>query len=258
VTELPNVLRVPAWERIPRLLHGFFGRCGGVSRGNFAALNLSRHVGDDPALVDRNWRCVDAISGGALRFLTMRQVHGTQVVFVDESQRTGGEADALVTRARGLALSVLTADCVPILWVAPTAGVIAATHAGWRGTLGGIAARTLRSLQAVGVEPADVLVALGPAIGGCCYEVSSEIVDQVQNRWGLMPGAVRRTGGGRARLDLRAANTAILTRSGLPQSHITRIGPCTRCAVSQYFSHRGADGATGRQLSFVAWEAGGG
>jgi len=257
VTDLPSILRVPGWEHIPQLVHGFLGRRGGVSRGTFAELNVSRRVGDDPESVDRNWRRVTAITGGALRFVTMRQVHGTEITVVDEPEHAGGDADALVTRALGVALSVQTADCVPMLWVAPTAAVIAATHAGWRGTLAGIAARTLRCLQGeFGVEPADVSVALGPAIGACCYEVNSEIVDQLQQRWGVMPDAVRRADAAKSMLDLRAANTAILTRLGVPESRITTVGPCTRCAANQYFSYRAAGGSTGRQLSFIGWEAG--
>ncbi len=255
MTDLPSILRVPGWERIPQLVHGFFGRRGGVSRGTFAELNVSRRVGDDPESVDRNWRRVTAVTGGALRFVTMRQVHGTEITVVDEPEHAGGDADALVTRARGVALSVLTADCVPMLWVAATAAVIAATHAGWRGTLAGIAARTLHCLQGeFGVEPADVSVALGPAIGACCYEIDSEIVDQLQHRWGAMPDAVRRAGAAKSMLDLRAANTAILTRLGVPESRITAIGPCTRCAAKQYFSYRAAGGSTGRQLSFIGWK----
>jgi hypothetical protein len=257
VTHLPSILCVPGWECIPHLVHGFLGRRGGVSRGTFAELNLSRRVGDDPESVDRNWRRVTAITGGALRFVTMRQVHGTEITIVDEPGRAGGDADVLVTRRRGVALSVLTADCVPLLWVAPAPRVIAATHAGWRGTLAGIAERTLQCLQSeFGVELADVSVALGPAIGACCYEVDSEIVEQLQQRWGVMPDAVRRAGGAKPTLDLRAANTAILTRLGVPESRITTVGPCTRCAASQYFSYRAARGSTGRQLSFIGWEAG--
>ena len=98
--------------------------------------------------------------------------------------------------------------------------------------------------------------ALGPAIGGCCYEVDREVVDQLEARWGAMPDTVRGAGvgGAKAWLDLRGANAAILARLGVPTAEIVGVGPCTRCAVANYFSYRAApDGVTGRQLSFIGW-----
>lgn len=257
-----QVLRVPDWERIPHLVHGFCGRRGGVSRGVFAELNLSLRVGDEPEAVDENWRRVSRTTGGFLRFATMKQVHGTHVATVEPGETGAVEADALVTRSCGVALSVLTADCVPILLVAPRHRVVAAVHAGWRGTVAGIAARTVQHLQATfNVEPVGVHAALGPAIGGCCYEVDRGIVDELERRWGAMPAAVgadpRQA---KAMLDLRRANAALLTRAGVPETQISATGPCTRCAVTDYFSYRATayaatgSSATGRQLSFIGWQ----
>lgn len=250
---LPILLN-PHWHRIPQLTHGFCGRRGGVSRGDFGELNLSFRVGDEPQCVRENWRRVGAAVPG-LRFITMRQEHGLGIAHVDDNVFEPPDADALVTRSVGVALGILTADCVPILLVAPEHGVIAAVHAGWRGTLLGIAQRAVVEMhESFGIEPAVLRAALGPAIDGCCYEVERRIPDELEQRWGAMPDATV-CRGAKSQLDLRHANAAILAASGVPLPHIARVGPCTRCAADEYFSYRGAGGKTGRQVSFIAWQA---
>jgi len=225
----------------------------------FAELNLSFAVGDDSAAVQANWRRVSAGIDGALRFMRMRQVHGNTVVVVNRDTPQVGAADALLTADSGLALCVLTADCVSLLLVAPDFHVVAAVHAGWRGTIAGVAAHAVHAVtRLTGARPGDIRVAMGPAIGGCCYEVDAGIADQLQSRWGAMPGAVTGDAGADAkvRLDLRRANATILTQLGVRAAEITTVGPCTRCAAAEYFSYRAAaHGITGRQLSFIAWRS---
>jgi len=250
--ELPT-LRVPAWQDIRGLVHGFCGRRGGASRGPFGELNLSFRVGDADEAVRENWRRVVASTGrNPSAFATMQQVHGAQIARV-EAPGEAPEVDGLVTAVSFLALSVLTADCVPILFLAPSRRVIAAAHAGWRGTVAGIAPRMIESLKSGwGVGVTDVLVALGPAIGGCCYEVGLDVIDALEERWGTtVSGAVARRNGHKAMLDLRHANRDLLRQAGVAEANITSVGPCTRCTPTDYFSYR-AGGATGRQLSFIA------
>jgi len=260
-----RILRVAQWNGTPHLVHGFCGRLGGCSRGPFAELNVSYGIGDDADAVHENWRRVTDAVGGAIRFAIMKQVHGTRVVTMQHAGRGRVEADALVTRQTGVALSILTADCVPILLVAPQHHTIAAVHAGWRGTVGGIAAAAVRHLEhRCGVAACDIRAALGPSIGGCCYEVDRDVVDRLEARWGAMPDAVRRDRTGHSRtakamLDLRRANAAILVGVGIRPEDIARIGSCTRCAATEYFSYRAAcatagNGVTGRQVSFVGWQ----
>jgi YfiH family protein len=249
---LPILLN-PHWHRIPQLMHGFCGRRGGASRGDFGELNLSLRVGDDPQCVRENWRRLAAAVPG-VRFVTMRQHHGLTVAHVDENVSEPPDADALVTRCTAVALCILTADCVPILLAAPEHGVIAAVHAGWRGTLLGIAQRAVAEMhESFGINPAEIEAALGPAIDGPCYEVERHIADELEQRWGAMPDAIA-SEGGKSRIDLRCANATILAASGVPPSHIIRVGPCTRCAGEEYFSYRGAAGRTGRQVSFIGWQ----
>ena len=209
----PPVAHVPGWENIPQLAHGFCGRRGGVSPGDFADLNLSDAVGDDPACVRENWRRVIGATVGPLRVVTMRQMHGARIAHVDERSAGLPEADALISRSAGLALGILTADCVPIFLVVPRARVVAAVHAGWRGTVLGIARQVVQALEKTfSVTPAAIRAAMGPTVGACCYEVDRGITDDLERRWGAMPDAVARHGT-KSRLDLRQANVAILTGS---------------------------------------------
>lgn len=256
-----QALRADGWEEIPGLVHGFCGRHGGRSRGPFAELNLSARVGDEPAVVHANWETLRAALPG-LSVATARQVHGADVVDEGAVGAEEPEADALVTRRDGRAVGVLTADCVPLLLVAPSRRVAAAVHAGWRGTLAGVAVRAVEYLRARhGVEPAEIRAALGPAIGACCYEVDAAVADGLEGEWGPMREAVRRATPGSARaakayVDLRGVNGAQLLRSGVPAKAIGHVGPCTRCSAADYFSYRAAaGGVTGRQLSFVGWRS---
>ncbi len=249
--ELSAAARVSAWEGIAGLVHGFLGRAGGVSTGPFASLNLCERQGDDPAAVVENRRRVTASLGGG-RLVAMQQEHGERVVVVDAVVATAGIADGMITARAGIVLGVLTADCVPILLMAPARRVVAVVHAGWRGTLAGIVVRAVERLgREFGVAPSAIEAALGPAIAGCCYEVSRDIGERFLARWGELPPGAWRPGGTKGWLDLRGANAILLRRSGLADSRIHRIGPCTRCAVRQYFSHRASDGRTGRQLSYI-------
>lgn len=245
-------LHVPSWETIPGLVHGFLGRDGGASTGEWSSLNLSFNAGDEPAAVKANWvRVRRECSGVAI--VTMRQVHGATVVRVDEPSPEVGPADGLVTGTPGIGLGVLTADCVPILMIAPQARVALAVHAGWRGTIAGIGhAAVVAAERELGVEPEQLLAALGPAIGGCCYEVEAHIGGELERRWGAMPDAWRRHGE-RGRLDLRCANRKVLTAAGVPPGSMVEVGPCTACDTGRYFSYRASGGRTGRQLSFVGW-----
>ncbi|MGH7789335.1 MAG: peptidoglycan editing factor PgeF [Candidatus Binatia bacterium] len=247
----PPALRVAAWRAIPGLTHGFFGRAGGVSTGALASLNLSSLVGDDPAAVQTNWRQVGrAVPATAI--VRMRQVHGARVVPVEHAEQVVGDADGLATTVAGLALAVLTADCVPLLCIAPAHGAVMALHAGWRGTLAGIAAVALeQAQQRLGIAPAEWQVALGPSIDACCYEVEAPLGARMVERWGAMPDAWR-PAGAHGQLGLRQVNRRILLEQGVPDDQIMIIGPCTACEHGAYFSHRRSAGLAGRQASLIA------
>jgi YfiH family protein len=244
--------RAPRLSSVAGLVHRFYGRTGGHSRDAFASLNLSSAVGDDETAVARNWSLVGDDLGG-LTIARMRQVHGDTVARSSKDAVDVGDADGMYTTDPGLALAVLTADCVPILMVAAHRRLAMALHAGWRGTAAGIAAVAVaRARDALGVDPQDWLVALGPSIGACCYEVGADVGTRITERWGAMSDAWS-PAGEKGHLDLRIANRHILNRAGLRDENIELVGSCTACSPERYFSHRQSRGDTGRQLSVIAW-----
>ena len=162
---------------VGRVRHAFFTRRGGVSRGLYTSLNCGPGSSDDPESVRANRsRAMAALDlpAGALR--TVHQVHGRDVIAVDDapSPATRPKADALVTRTPGVALGVLTADCAPVLFADPEAGVVGAAHAGWRGALAGVVDATVEAMIELGARHRSILAAVGPCIGQESYEVGPE------------------------------------------------------------------------------------
>jgi YfiH family protein len=250
-------LKVPNWEKYDGLLHGFMGRRGGKSIGLYESLNVSYRVGDDPKVVSQNvcdLKLAVGIHDG--RIVTMKQVHGDRIVEVkDKTVKEAGEADGMVTEISDVFLGVLTADCVPILFVAPKEKKVAVVHAGWRGTLAGVAEKLLRLLKDQhGIAPDNVDAALGPAIGSCCYEIGADVVQPMITRWGDLAEVSIQSRGGKSYLDLRKLNRAILKKAGVPSDQIHQLGPCTSCAKNDFFSYRRERADTGRQISFIGWQ----
>jgi len=250
-------LQIPAWQQYPGLLHGFTGRRGGKSVGPYSGLNLSYRVGDDPKVVSQNVCDVKlAVGIHDGRIVTMRQVHGDHIVEVkDKTLKEAGEADGMITGESEIFLAVLTADCVPLLFAAPKQKLAAAVHAGWRGTLAGIAEKTVRILKdQYGVAPDQLEVALGPAIGPCCYEVKEDVSGPLMKTWGKLTTASVLVKDGKSFVNLRRLNRDILRASGVPGKQLHEAGPCTRCAAEDFFSYRRERSETGRQMSFIGWQ----
>ena len=240
------------WER-RRAKAAFFGRLGGVSTGPYSSLNLSSAVGDQPRHVAENWSRVRGTLSRQGELALLQQVHGATVwPITRNSAREKLRGDAMVANEAGVALGILTADCVPVLMLDADAGVIGALHSGWRGTLANIAQAGVDAMVNLGARPARIEVAIGPAIGKCCYEVDARLGAQVV---AVAPPDARAISAGRpgkAMLDLPAVVSAQLVAAGVAPEAITTAGRCTRCASMLYFSRRAAGGGiTGLQLSFI-------
>jgi len=257
-----------AWLESPILAgyefitHAFCMREGGVSRGAFATLNLSSNEGDDSDAVERNWSLLaEAFDIPEHSFRTVRQVHGDRIVTLDgDSAKNGGEespaADGIITALPGRAVAVRTADCVPLLYADIRQRVVGVVHAGWKGTAQAIAAKAVEVLtENYGCRRSDIRVAIGPAIGPCCYEVDEAVhaaMPQYQSDRRVFLRGVKE---GRWMLDLVEANRLQLTAAGIGEDHIDAAGLCTSCNGDLFFSHRGDGGRTGRQLSFIMLRA---
>jgi hypothetical protein len=225
-------------------------RHGGVSVGPYRSLNLALHVGDNEAAVLENRRRAVAVLGGSIGDLVVaNQVHGSRVAIVGEAGPGSrstldaiGDTDALVTTKPELVLTVLVADCAPVVIFDPGARVLGCAHAGWRGALGGVLEETIRSMTTLGADPERLIVGIGPAIGGDRYEVGSDVVAAATRH--RVDEFVRPGRPGHWMFDLQGAVRAIVRRSGVPDGQIATAAIDTG-PPGAFFSAR-SEGLSGR------------
>ena len=238
------------------IVHGFFGRTGGVSQGIYASLNCGPGSGDTrEAVLENRARAAKALSAAA-RLVTLYQVHGAEAVTVTAPWEIAAnpKADAMVTDRPGIALGILTADCAPILLADATARVIGAAHAGWGGAFGGVADSVVAAMEGLGAQRGRIRAAVGPCIGQTAYEVGPEFEARFR---AADPGNSRffRTGArsGHWQFDLPAYVSHRLARAGV--GSIDGLGACTYERDADFFSYRRAthwrESDYGRQLSAI-------
>jgi YfiH family protein len=241
--------------------HGFSTREGGVSAGPYASLNVGLRWGDSRDNVLENRRRI-AQATGATRLCLVRQVHGAGVLHVGPATTpealAAAEVDAICTDLPGVGVGVFTADCVPLLVGDPITGAVAAIHAGWRGVVAGVAAAAVAQLVHAGSRPADLRVALGPAIGPCCFQVGDEVVAafDAQLPAARAAGAILAAspGDGRAKshIDLKRALGVQLEAAGVLPKHIDAGPECTMCdPAKRFYSYRRDHTETGQHLAVI-------
>jgi len=218
--------------------HGFFGRAGGVSSSIFESLNCGPGSSDDAASINENRRrCCAVLEADAL--FTGHQVHSADAVFVKSLDQAQPKADALVTTTPGLALGILTADCIPVLFHDHKAGVIGAAHAGWRGALGGILEACVRLMRQHGATPSTIRAAIGPCLRPPHFQVGDDLVSAFIEKY---PVSTRfftpEKTGGKFQCDLTAFATWRLSELGLDPANITDTGENTLADPAKYFSYR--------------------
>jgi YfiH family protein len=270
-----QVLQVPALAKLPWLVHGFSTRPGGVSllEGE-RVLNLGFTEWDSKENVLENRRRFQSALGASdLKLISLKQIHSDAIHLFDAPPAEPCRGDASATNRPGLLLGVQTADCVPILLVDPKKRAVAAVHAGWRGTLQRIVVKVIGQMQMhFGSKPADLLAAMGPSIGGCCYEVGTEVAIQFQSQFAEAPEWFDefRTGDEpnpiqwlnrmppghqpppkNVLLDLRKANRSQLLDVGLQAQNIFTNDLCTNCRRDLLFSYRKEGPQSGRLLSVI-------
>ncbi len=249
------------WSHAPNLTarHGFSDRLGGVSQGVYAALNLSQNVGDEETAVQENrLRALQALGIQDLRLARLRQVHSSEVVTVtrDSDPERLPMADGMVTKLHGVALVIESADCYPVLLEDATAGVIAAAHCGWRGTAGQILANVVEAMLAQGARPERIRAALGPGISGAQYAVGADVLARFagagfpESAYLERPGGPSRSGIEQFFVNLRRANTWVLSEAGVSEDQIWASAQSS--TDEAFFSHRRDHGQTGRMWSVIA------
>ena len=234
--------------------HAFTTRQGGASTGPFASLNLGRGVPDDPAAVRANRQAVlQALALDPHRHVEADQVHGAAVAVVGagDAGTSIPDVDGLAAIEPGTVLAVHAADCATMLLADPRTGAVAAVHAGWRGTAAGIAMEAVRSLtDRFGSRAHDLLVAVGPSIGPCHYEVDEPVRERL-GRWGWWDAVATPNPRGRWQLDLREANRRQLVDVGVRPEHVEILDLCTYHHPDLFYSHR-RDRITGRMAAVIA------
>ncbi len=288
-----QILKVPALGRLTWLVHGFSAVSGGASSldrkrdGQVSAtpervLNLGFTEWDtrDAVLANRK-KFYSAVGASKMPVAALKQIHSDVVHLVGRDAFPEGEhalkGDALITREKNVLLTVQTADCIPILLADTKNHAVAAIHSGWRGTVQRISEKTLgRMRMEFGTRPEDVVAAIGPGIGSCCYEVGHEVVQEFATKFedakhwftgpfdaltdsdadpNWLPWLTMRPPGHAppsptAFLDLVAANKAILARAGVAQKNISSSGLCTGCRPDLFFSYR-KEKTTGRMMAAI-------
>ena len=268
------------------LTHGFSTRTGGASRladpysrskQVESVLNLGFSEWDERARVEQNRRCFQkALSAEAMRLIALSQIHSDIIHVVDAAPQQPLQGDALITATPGLLIAVQTADCIPILLADPEHRVVAAIHAGWRGTLKRIGEKTVGRMRMLfGTRPEKIIAAVGPGIGRCCYEVGPEVAkefgSQFENARDWFDGAYDALASGEdpnplpwltmmppghqppppsVQLDLHAANRAILEGAGVAAKNISVSDLCTSCRTDFLFSYR-REKITGRLMAAI-------
>jgi YfiH family protein len=239
-------------------VQGFTTRHEGVSRQPYNSLNLGSNTFDSPHSVHGN-RSILARAFGtrAEQVVTVNQVHGVDLLVIDSpnpeySHFLKIECDGLVTNQRGVMIGVCVADCVPVLLLDPVKRVVAALHAGWKGTAANMAKKGVETMIGVfGSRPEDILAAIGPAIGRCCYEVDVPVMETFTKNGAGIESFTQETGPGRWRLDLKGVNRHQMLSAGLSGKNIDTSGRCVSCEHDLFFSHRRDRGETGRQMGFI-------
>ena len=270
-----RILQVPELAKLPWLVHGFSTKLGGVSPlegGRVLNLGFTEWDTKENVLENRS-RFQSALGTADLKLISLKQIHSDVVHLFNSAPSETCQGDALATNRPGLLLGVQTADCVPILLVDPKKRAVVAIHAGWRGTLARIVVKAIGKMQMqYKSNPADLLAAIGPSIGGCCYEVGTEVATQFLSQFAEAPQWFDefRTGDEpnpiqwlnrmppghqpppkNVLLDLRKANRAQLLGAGLRSSNIFVSDLCTACRRDLLFSYRKEGPQSGRLLSVI-------
>lgn len=249
-------LRVFKFSSFPTddLVHGLFTRQGGVSRAPWATLNVGGNVGDEVQHVAENRRRIlHHLARPLDSTFDVWQVHGAQILHA-EHPRTGPpypRADGVITDNPAVTLVLRFADCVPLLLFDAKRLAIGLVHAGWKGTVLQAARRAVEAMErAFGSSPRDIVAGIGPAIAGHHYPVGPEVETAFRDSFGDGASSFLQAKNGEVHLDLPGANGKLLRRAGV--SHIERSRICTACDLTNWFSHRGENGRTGRFAAVVA------
>ena len=253
----------PSFDKCGTVRHAFTTRLGGVSGGIYSTVNTSFTNGDSRENVLENYRRVcGAIGVDVNKCVLSHQTHTVNLRTVTEEDigkgifrdRDYDNVDGLVTNVPGIVLVTQYADCVPLLFIDPEKRVIAASHAGWRGTVGKIGALTVQKMQnEFGCDPKNILVGIAPSIRRCCFEVDRPVFEEFAAIDGIDINEICEfRENGKYNIDLQKTNELILIGAGVPKENITVSDLCTKCHCDMFHSHRATGGKRGNNAALIA------
>ncbi|MDR6997984.1 peptidoglycan editing factor PgeF [Neobacillus niacini] len=257
---------IQSWmEKFPGLVAGITTKNGGDSEGIYEQLNMGFHVGDSPVHVCSNREKVaDLLQFPLNHWVGAEQTHDIVIQKISKAARGKGSdayehsfkaTDGFYTNEEGILLTLCFADCVPLFFIAPEKRLIGAAHAGWKGTVNGIASHMIRAFNKEGINPNQIFVAIGPSICKKCYIVDDRVIDFVVKALDdVEKKPYNLVNKGQYYLDLREVNRQILMKTGVPDQNILLTGLCSSCDEGEFFSHRRDKGRSGRMMSFIGWK----
>ena len=243
--------------------HCFTTRFGGVSTGILSSLNIGIHRGDSWENVLKNYEILGKELGfNSKNAVLSHQTHTDTVRLVTAADAGAGlfapelpECDALITNTAGLALTIFTADCTPILLYDPLTGAVGAAHAGWRGTAAAIAGKTVAAMERhFGTKPENIRAAIGPNIGPCCFQTDADVPQAMAEAFGPEAEPFIRRDGEKYYVNLKEINALVLRRSGV--LHVDISADCTACQPHRFWSHRITKGERGSQGAIIVCKEG--
>lgn len=258
-----SYITFPSFEQCGVVRHAFTTRKGGVSSGIYSTVNMSFSNGDSRENVLCNYnRICDAIGVDVNKCVLSHQTHTVNLKTVTEAdagkgifkERNYDNIDGLVTNVRGLVLVTQYADCVPLLFVDPEKRVVAASHAGWRGTVGKIGALTVRKMkEEFGCDPKNILVGIAPSIKQCCFEVDRPVFEEFCRIDGVDINEICEfKENEKYNIDLQKTNALIIAAAGVPTENITVSDLCTKCHCDMFHSHRATGGKRGNNAALIS------
>jgi hypothetical protein len=247
------------------LIAGITTKNGGISKGDYQELNLGFHVGDDPHDVYINRvKVSEQIDFRLKQWVGAEQTHNVRIKKVTKTDIGKGAdtytssfkgTDGFYTDEEGILLTLCFADCVPLFFVAPDKHMIGIAHAGWKGSVHGIARHMVEAWGREGIDPQQIFVTIGPSICGKCYIVDDYCINFVENALvDTDEKPYNLIGEGQYSLDLRELNRLVLLKAGILEKNISVTGYCSSCDDELFFSHRRDQGRTGRMMSFIGWK----
>ena len=262
--DIPRISYI-SLEQYPWLINAFSTREGGVSTGMYSSMNLTFTRGDDPDKVRENFRLFGESIGVSIEQMVYSdQQHTTNVMEVTSKhhgmgilrERDFSDIDGIMTNEPGVCLVTSYADCVPLYFVDPVNRAIAASHSGWRGTVGNICQNTVNEMHRLyGSKPEDIIACIGPSICADCYEVGSDVAEVFTETYGEDSVTVvlphNKNIPGKYQLDLTRANVINMEKAGILPEHISVPDLCTCCNSDVLYSHRGSHGQRGGLCAFL-------